>query len=289
MKMDNPRVIGRSIVFALCVLLQFSSGAHGQTLGGLMSHVQIGVTGGQVLVYKDDPGLIPEMIGPDAFSSPFSVLNGRGYNAQFGWTALFPFNLHGDLIWIRLIEQTEGLLTFEGGWADDAGTGIPDPDDQSMLPIFETYGSPDIWSWSGSMTHNWYAASVPGEYSASYEVYVGDTLGIMNTDYTPAQVTFEFNNTIELLVGDLNSDGLVGLTDLSFVLNQWDEVVRKGDPLMGDLSGDGLVGLEDLSAVLNNWDRHLPSSHGTSVPEPMSGMLWLGLLAFTFKGRYVQR
>ncbi len=279
--------IGRATLFALCVLLLAGSRTHGQTLGGLMSHVQIGVTGGQVLVFKDDPGLIPEMIGPDAFDAPFSVLNGKGYNAQFGWTALFPFDLHGDLIWIRVIEQSEGLQTFEGGWAEDNGTGIPDPNDQSMIPIFETFGSTDIWSWSGSMTHNWYAVTEPGEYSATYEVYVGDASGAINTAYTPAQVTFDFTNTIQTLIGDLNTDGFVGLDDLDIVLANWNQTTIQGDPLTGDPTGDGYVGLDDLDMVLGNWNAGTPPDVDAFViPEPVSGVVWLGcLLSVTVRGR----
>lgn len=280
--------IGRTNVIVLCVLLLFGSGADGQTLGGLMSHVQVGVTGGQVYVYKDDPSLIPEMIGPDAFEAPYSVLNGKGYNAQFGWTALFPFDLHGDLIWIKVLEQTEGLQAFEGGWADDAGTGIPDPNDQSMIPIFQTFGSTDIWTWSGSMTHNWYVVTEPGEFSATYEVYVGDALGVINNSYTSAQVTFEFNNTIQSLAGDLNTDGFVGIEDLNLVLSHWNQTTTKGDPLMGDPTGDGLVGIEDLNAVLGNWNAGTPPSEVVAVvPEPVSVLLWTGLWAMGLRGRDV--
>lgn len=287
----NCKNIGWTVVFALCVLLLFSSGAHGQTLGGLMSHVQIGVTGGQVLVFKDDPALIPEMIGPDVFDTSFSVLNGKGYNAQFGWTALFPFDLQGDLIWIRVLEQTEGLQTFEGGWADDAGTGIPDPNDQSMIPIFQTFGSSDIWTWSGSMTHNWYAVTEPGDYSATYEVFVGDMLGIINSTYSPAQVTFEFTNTIQMLAGDLNTDGFVGIEDLNLVLGHWNQNTTKGDPLAGDPTGDGFVGIEDLNAVLGNWNAGTPPPPGSGsvVPEPASVLLWIGLLTTGRRGRNANR
>ncbi len=287
-------LVTRPTVFALGVLLLICSGALGQTLGGLMSHVNIGVTSNQVLVYKDDPGLIPVMIGPDAFEAPFSVLNGKGYNAQFGWTALFPFDLQGDLIWIRVVDQSEGLQTFEGGWAEDNGTGIPDPADQSMIPVFQTFGSSDIWSWPGSMVHNWYAVTEPGDYFATYEVFVGDALGVLNTTYTPAQVTFEFTNTIQTLHGDLNSDGFVGLSDLDLVLNHWNQSTAQGDPLTGDPTGDGFVGLDDLDLVLNHWNTGTPPPQPpegvSAVPEPSCGLLWmvLGLGYAGRRGRYAR-
>jgi hypothetical protein len=273
--------LGRSCVFALCALLQISSGAHGQTLGGFMSHVGIGVAGGQVLVFKDEPALIPDMIGPDAFDAPYSVLNGKGYNAQFGWTALFPFDLQGNLIWIEMLDQSPGLQTFQGGFASDSGgTGIPDPGDQPMAPIFGTFDSPTIWNWSGSMTHNWYAAAEPGDYSATYRVYVGNSAGAINNTYSPAQITFEFTNTIQSLAGDLNTDGFVGIEDLNIVLGNWNQTVTKGDPLSGDPTGDGFVGIEDLNQVLGNWNAGVPpQATGIVIPEPASGLILLTMMA----------
>ncbi len=279
--------IGRPAGLALCASLLVSSGAHGQTLGGFMSHVNIGVSGGQVLVFRDDPALIPDMIGQDAFDAPFSVLNGKGYNAQFGWTALFPFDLQGDLIWIEVIDQTPGLQSFQGGIASNSGgTGVPNPGDQPMAPIFGTFGSADIWSWSGSMTHNWYASVEPGDFFATYRVYVGDTLGVMNNTFTPAQVTFEWTNTHQLLAGDLNTDGFVGIEDLNTVLGNWNQSTAQGDPLSGDPTGDGFVGIEDLNAVLGNWNAGTPPppGFGIDVPEPASGLLLAGLLILGRRG-----
>ena len=280
----------RNHTAVLCALLLLSSGAHGQTLGGFMSHVSIGVTNDQVLVFKDDPNIVPDMIGLDAFDAPYSVLNGKGYNAQFGWTALFPFDLQGDLIWIEVLDQSDGLQTFQGGFASDSGgTGVPQPGDQPMAPIFGTFDSPDIWTWSGSMTHNWYAATEPGDYFADYRIYVGDTLGNINNAYTPATITFEFTNTHQTLHGDLNTDGFVGIDDLNTVLSHWNtNTTLLGDPLSGDPTGDGFVGIDDLNTVLGNWNTGTPPpTDNTTVPEPMSGLLLtLGLLITGRRGHH---
>ncbi len=55
--------------------------------------------------------------------------------------------------------------------------------------------------------------------------------------------------------GDLNQDGLVGLDDLSIVLDNWGETDLSllGYWLFGDPDGDGFVGLDDLSIILDNW------------------------------------
>lgn len=47
--------------------------------------------------------------------------------------------------------------------------------------------------------------------------------------------------------GDLNGDGMVGLGDLSILLEHFG---GPGGPSEGDLDGDGMVGLSDLSALL---------------------------------------
>jgi hypothetical protein len=141
------------------------------------------------------------------------------------------------------------------------------------------------------MTHNWYAVTEPGEYSATYEVYVGDTLGVMNTAYTPAQVVFEFTNTIQTLAGDLNTDGFVGIEDLNLVLGHWNQTTSKGDPLTGDPTGDGFVGIEDLNTVLGNWNAGTPpppQEVSQVVPEPVSGLLWMGLIVMGLRGRHAQ-
>ena len=73
------------------------------------------------------------------------------------------------------------------------------------------------------------------------------------------------------LIGDLNSDGFVGLDDLDIVLGNWNQNVTPGDPLQGDPTGDGYVGLEDLDLVLNNWNTGTPPV--AAIPEPSALML----------------
>lgn len=83
-----------------------------------------------------------------------------------------------------------------------------------------------------------------------------------------------------ILVGDLDGDGFVGITDLNIVLGEWNEDVPPGNPL-ADPSGDGLVGIEDLNIVLANWNSGIPPSAGNpSIPEP-------GTLAITSVGLIV--
>lgn len=64
--------------------------------------------------------------------------------------------------------------------------------------------------------------------------------------------------------GDTNGDGVVDLTDLNNVLNNFG-VNATGNP--GDDNGDGTVDLTDLNDVLNNFGSHAASAL-SSVPEP---------------------
>ncbi len=84
------------------------------------------------------------------------------------------------------------------------------------------------------------------------------------------------------LIGDLDGDGFVGISDLNLVLGNWNTNVTAGDPLLGDPSGDGFVGIEDLNLVLGNWNIGSPPA--SVVPEP-AGLTLLGLAALTMLTR----
>ncbi|RMH13788.1 MAG: hypothetical protein D6698_13530 [Gammaproteobacteria bacterium] len=78
------------------------------------------------------------------------------------------------------------------------------------------------------------------------------------------------------VVGDLDGDGFVGITDLNIVLGNWNQVVAAGDQLSGDPSGDGFVGIEDLNTVLGNWNFGTPPNDSANIPEP-TAFIPLGL------------
>ena len=69
------------------------------------------------------------------------------------------------------------------------------------------------------------------------------------------------------LIGDLDGDGFVGITDLNIVLGAWNQNVPPADPA-ADPSGDSFVGIEDLNVVLGNWNAGTPPAAGAVVPEP---------------------
>ena len=78
------------------------------------------------------------------------------------------------------------------------------------------------------------------------------------------------------VLGDLDGDGFVGITDLNIVLSNWNLNVPPGDPA-ADPSGDGFIGIEDLNVVLGNWNAGTPpmamSGDGEVIPEPATLVL----------------
>lgn len=89
-----------------------------------------------------------------------------------------------------------------------------------------------------------------------------------------------FNVGLDLILGDIDGDGFVGLTDINFVLANWNQNVTAGDETLGDLTNDGFVGIDDLNIILSNWNAGTPPAPPVAsaiVPEPASLALGLGL------------
>ena len=107
----------------------------------------------------DTPAMIDLGVG---YAGDAGVLNGRGYNSQYGWLADGFFNLpFGSAIFVRPVTMDPGLSFY---------------DEFSYDPILTTDGSPEAWQWTGQMTHNWVAAYQAGFYEATLEAYVGSAV-----------------------------------------------------------------------------------------------------------------
>jgi hypothetical protein len=79
------------------------------------------------------------------------------------------------------------------------------------------------------------------------------------------------------LTGDTNNDGVVDLTDLNNVLNNFGSN-GSGNP--GDDNADNVVDLTDLNNVLNNFGSHAAAGTLSAVPEPsVVGMLGVAAVA----------
>jgi len=113
--------------------------------------------------------------------------------------------------------------------------------------------------------------SALGSYSASYTLNLSDEYIVGATNQV---LTLQLLGTVvDVLAGDLDGDGFVGLDDLDIVLGSWNETVPSGNPL-ADPSGDGFVGLDDLDIILGDWNAGAPPP--TAIPEP-AGLILMGL------------
>jgi hypothetical protein len=122
------------------------------------------------------------------FAPPVNVLDNTAFSRRLGWnpTTGLQANIEsaygtGASIWINLISKTPGLESYVAVAKDGLGTSPLYP----LAPyagIFGTAGSDTKWHWDYLMDHNTYA--VPAAYltpdklfTATYDVYVGDSLG----------------------------------------------------------------------------------------------------------------
>ena len=141
-------------------------------------------------------------------AQPWSVLNETAYSRRLGWNPASGFSLAtihatygpGAGIWIESLSESPGLDSYlaVGKYGVNANnTTTVDPAINAYSGIFGTAGSSTRWQWDGLMDHNTYAVSLsditsPNQlFSATYRVYVGDSLGteILNPGGSSASTT----------------------------------------------------------------------------------------------------
>ncbi len=203
------RVIPR---FALVVSgLALTAPANADTwplIDGPMEHVFVAFDGSRIDVTLENPGNLPlPMLNHgETYTPPAAALDGKGYSSQFGWLVNGTWSPPaGTSVWVRLLDQTPGLDTYAGGMRSMATM-------HSYNPLFVTGGADDKWQWSGTMVHNWYAASLYGDYEATYEVYLGNSVGTPDPGYGADTVTLSWTYVPE--PGSLTLLGLAGLLGL---------------------------------------------------------------------------
>jgi hypothetical protein len=156
-----------------------------------------------------NPSVVPVLslapLGTYDPGQPWSVLNGTAYSRRLGWNPAPGFSLatiqatygSGAGIWIESLSESAGLESYLaiGKYGVNANnTTTVDLAINAYSGIFGTAGSSARWQWDGMMDHNTYAVSLsditsPNElFSATYRVYVGDSLGneILNPDSSSA-------------------------------------------------------------------------------------------------------
>lgn len=164
------------IICGVCV----PAAAH-PTLGGPMSHLLVTVHQQTVYLTLESPQMGTVFMQDGAgFSGPASVLNGTGYNAQFGWLANGFISLPpGAGMFVRTTSGSPWMAIYS---------------ESDFSPILGTDGSDPVWRWDGTMVHNWYATRVQGEHLLRHEVYVGDLSGMPLSGWTPGVIDLAFQH-----------------------------------------------------------------------------------------------
>lgn len=161
-----------------------------------MKHIMLSFDGTDLTAHIDEPPASPVTMmsghGFD-FDAAFDVLEDRYFNSQHGWLQGFPIVPPQDSdVWIRRTGATmpDGatLGVFEGGMGMEMNAW-------TMNEIHTEAGDP--WKWDRMMQHDLYVADLPGEYSMSFEVYLGDsTTGEPLTGYGSATTTLYFTTPV---------------------------------------------------------------------------------------------
>jgi len=124
----------------------------------------------------------------DPAANWYDELTGKAYNWQYGWTVASMTLPDGGWIWIELVSQTDGLMTY-------------DRYQNSYTSIFGTDDSSNRWKWNPNqnMAHNAYAVTpVYGQWKAEYLVYIGDaTTGAPLDDYGSDTVILSWTSVPE--------------------------------------------------------------------------------------------
>ena len=154
-------------------------------LGGTMNHVLVTLDADNAFQLSvERPGAQVLIEPPETYDGPAAVLNGTRFNAQHGWlvSGLWAPPA-GGFVEIRQIDASPGLAVYAG--RAFGATAFMDP-------ICGTDGSDPAFTWDGVMLHNYYAATMPGLYEATYRVSIVDAVGGPIAGYTPGEITLSW-------------------------------------------------------------------------------------------------
>ncbi len=159
-----------------------------------MKHANVALADGALSIHIGTPPVSPVTavsgFGVDYTPDKFDVLEDTYFNAQHGWLPDGFFNELPDagLIWIKRtgVSQPPGatLKVYEGG------NMMEGMEAWTMQEIYSVDGF--AWPWDGLMQHDYFTADTPGNYSMSFEVYVGSPEGTPIEGFAPATTTFDF-------------------------------------------------------------------------------------------------
>ncbi len=131
----------------------------------------------------------------------------------------------------------------------------------------------------------WGASPTAQEAVAKNYIHDGEHPSQMGSLLYGALFMNELLETVPI-TGDLDGDGFVGLNDLMIVLGNWNvsfvepwnNTLAPND-YRADPTYDELVGINDLNLVLANWNAGAPPGTTSPIPEPATGVVFMGLFS----------
>ncbi len=179
--------------FAVTPPMPGMTNGDGTSANNGMKHANVSLTGTTLSVHIDEPPQTPVTMmsgfGVDYTPDKFNVLEDVFFNAQYGWLPEGFISLPaGSNIWLKRTAATQPVGSafdvYEGGNMTEGMAAW------TMNPIYTHDGF--IWRWDGMMQHDYYTADRVGQYSMSFEVYVGDSAGVPVAGYTSGSATLQF-------------------------------------------------------------------------------------------------
>jgi len=233
-------------------------------------------------------------------NQPWEVLNGTGFSRILGWYDPNATKTDGTAlkdkiqaaygtgagIWIEVLNQSEGLKTYQavgkfGVNSDNSQT--VDPNAHAYAGIFGTDGSSTKWKWDYGMDHNvyvmpWNTLVAGQQYSATYNVYVGDSQGNKIGASTTETWTWQAPTAIPSLI-DLGN-GLIYDRDLNVT---WYQVSSDKLWTVGNSNTMITTYLDNLNVNgITGW--RLPRANKTDIENNISNTGELGHLYYTALG-----
>jgi hypothetical protein len=236
----------------------FTNGSTGTVIGFADSAANVGTNGPMITTYR--------------FYEGFSGLYTNGFAISLG--GVFSSSNTNIGTWTQgQTYRLVGRLTYNAQGSQERWSVWIDPTSEANAP-------------AGSITNNLAYTQIGMtrlyEYVDNFKNVGSSMIDDLRIGSTWDSVTTPLPDPI---VGDLDGDGFVGITDLNIVLGNWNQTIPPGNAL-ADPSGDNFVGIADLNIVLGNWNAGTPPTTQTSVPEPASLVcLGLGALALISRTR----
>jgi hypothetical protein len=228
-------------------------------------HALIGVNPGTLLVTQDNVARIEQTYPTTDLTGVWTAVESWAYLLVNGVNTGDPRIIPGNVEPRSALGLSQDaryliLMTIDGRQTGYS-LGATSYEESEWLKRFGAYNGINLDG--GGSSHLWISEYEGGTYALnrpSENRAVGNHLGVYAAPLAPP------------LLGDLDGDGFVGISDLNVILSNWNMQVPVGSRAHGDIAGigNGYISADDLNVLLSNWNAGTPSAQTTSiqVPEP---------------------